>query len=69
MVDVLVTTLKVRMMTPQTSVVSVELLLDDVVLLPQTMDQGLVVGSKELEMLPMLTNFLFKTISLKMPPC
>ena len=53
-------------MTGQTNVLAIELLLDDVVPLPQAFYQRLVVGYKELDMLPILTRLLFKTVALEM---
>ena len=56
-------------MTSHPLVVPVKLLLDDVVPLPQSGHQGLVVIGKELEMLPILTKLSLQAISLEMPPC
>ena len=52
------------MMTNQLSVLLVELLLDNVVPFLQAVDKGLVVGNKELDVLPVLTSLLFQMISL-----
>ena len=41
-------------------------LLDDVVPLPQAFYQRLVVGDKELDMLPILARLLFETVALEM---
>ena len=64
-----VVTLNVCMMVPQPSVVSVKLLLDDGVPLPQTSNQHLIVVDEELDVLPVLANLLFKTIALKWSLC
>ena len=56
-------------MTSHPLVVPVELLLDNVVPLPQSGHQGLVVVGKELEVLPILAEFSLQTITLEMPPC
>ena len=53
-------------MVSQPIVLTVELLLDDVVPLPQTFYQGLVVGDKELDVLPILARLLFETVALEM---
>ena len=57
------------MMVPHPLVVPVKLLLDNVVPLPQGGHQGLVVGGKELDVLPVLVELSLQTISLEMPPC
>ena len=62
-------TIDVGTMTSHPPVVPVKLLLDDVVPLPQSGHQGLVVAGKELDMLPVLTKLSLQTISLEMPPC
>ena len=51
--------------TSQPHVLTVELLLDDVVPLPQAFYQCLVVGYKELDVLPILTRLLFETVALE----
>ena len=53
-------------MASQPHVLTVELLLDDVVPLPQAFYQRLVVGYKELDVLPILTRLLFETVALEM---
>ena len=50
-------------------VVPVKLPLDNVVPLPQSGHQGLVVVGKELDMLPILAELSLQTITLEMPPC
>ena len=50
----------------QPNVLTVELLLDEVVPLLQTFYQSLVVGNKELDVLPILARLLFKTVTLEM---
>ena len=57
-------TLDFRAMTCQPRVLVVELLLDNAVLLPQAVDQSLVVVNKELDILLILLDLMFKTISL-----
>ena len=53
-------------MASQPHILTVELLLDDVVPLPQAFYQRLVVGNKELDMLPVLARLLFETVALEM---
>ena len=53
-------------MTSQPIVLTVELFLDDVVPLPQAFNQRLIVGDKELDVLPILVRLLFETVALKM---
>ena len=62
-------TIDVGMMTSHPLVVPVKLPLDNVVPLPQSGHQGLVIGSQELDVLPILMEFLLQTIILEMPPC
>ena len=50
----------------QLRVLTVELLLDDVVPLLQAFYQRLVVGDKDLDMLPILARLLFETVALEM---
>ena len=57
---------KVLAVTSQPNVLTVKLLLDNVVPLLQAFYQGLVVGSKELDMLPILVRLLFETVALGM---
>ena len=57
------------MMTSHPRIVPVELPLDNVVPLPQSGHQGLVVGRKELEVLPILAELSLQTITLEMSPC
>ena len=57
---------KVLPVASQPHVLTVKLLLDDVVPLPQAFYQRLVVGDKELDVLPVLARLLFKTIALEM---
>ena len=66
LLDVCLVVVQVPPVTGQTNVLTVELLLDDVVPLLQTFYQSLVVGDKELDVLPVLTRLLFKTIALEM---
>ena len=53
-------------MASQPNVLTVELFLDDVVPFLQAFYQRLVVGDKELDVLPILACLLFKTIALEM---
>ena len=53
-------------MTSQLYVLTVELFLDNVVPLPQTVYQCLVVVDKELDVLPVLARLLFETVALEM---
>ena len=64
--DVLLVVVKVSPVTSQPHVLTVELLLDDVVPLPQAFYQRLVVGNKDLDMLPVLARLLFETVALEM---
>ena len=57
---------QVLFMASQPNVLMVELFLDDVVPLPQTLYQSLVVGDKELDVLPVLVCLLFETVALEM---
>ena len=66
LLDVLLVVIKVLPMTSQPRVLTVELLLDEVVPLPQAFYQCLVVGDKELDMLPILARLLFETVALEM---
>ena len=66
LLDVLLVVVKVLVLSSQPNVLMVELLLDDVVPLLQTFYQSLVVGYKELDVLPILTRLLFKTVTLEM---
>ena len=50
----------------QPNILTIELLLDDVVPLPQAFYQRLVVGDKELDVLPILARLLFETVTLEM---
>ena len=53
-------------MAGQPIVLTVELFLDNVVPLPQAFYQRLVIGDKELDVLPILARLLFETIALEM---
>ena len=53
-------------MASQPNVLMVELFLDDVVPFPQAFYQRLVIGDKELDVLPILARLLFKTVTLEM---
>ena len=57
---------EVLVVMSQPNVLTVELLLDDVVPLLQALNQSLVVGNKELDVLPILARLLFKTVTLEM---
>ena len=66
LLDVLLVVVQVPAVTSQPIVLMVELLLDDVVPLPQAFYQRLVVGDKELDVLPVLARLLFETVALEM---
>ena len=66
LLDVLLVVVEVFSVASQPHVLTVELLLDDVVPLPQAFYQRLVVGYKELDVLPVLARLLFETVALKM---
>ena len=66
LLDVLLVVVKVLPVAGQPNVLTVKLLLDDVVPLPQAFYQRLVVGNKELDVLPILARLLFETIALEM---
>ena len=53
-------------MAGQPIVLTVELVLDEVVPFSQAFYQRLVVGDKELDVLPILARPLFKTVALEM---
>ena len=53
-------------MTSQPNILAVELFLDNVIPLLQTLYQCLVVGYKELDVLPILARLLFETVTLEM---
>ena len=64
--DVLLVVVEVFSVTSQPNVLAVELLLDDVAPLLQTLYQCLVVGYKELDVLPILACLLFEMVALEM---
>ena len=66
LLDVLLVVVEVLSVASQPRVLTVELLLDDVVPLLQAFYQRLIVGDKELDMLPILARLLFETITLEM---
>ena len=66
LLDVFLVVIKVLPVMRQPNVLTIELLLDDVVPLLQTLYQCLVVGYKELDVLPILARLLFETVALKM---
>ena len=66
LLDVLLVVVEVLLMTSQLYVLTVELFLDNVVPLPQTVYQCLVVVDKELDVLPVLARLLFETVALEM---
>ena len=66
LLDVLVVVVEVLPVMSQLNVLPVELFLDDVVPLLQALDQSLVVGDKELDVLPILACLLSETVALKM---
>ena len=66
LLDVILVVVEILPVTSQPIVLTVELLLDDVVPLPQAFYQRLVVGDKELDVLPVLARLLFETVALEM---
>ena len=66
LLDVLLVVVEILSVASQPHVLTVELLLDDVVPLPQAFYQRLVVGNKELDVLPILARLLFETVALEM---
>ena len=58
-------TIDVGAMTPQPCVMPVKLPLDNVVPLPQSGHQGLVIASKEPDVLPLLVELALQTITLE----
>ena len=66
LLDVLLVIVKVLPVASQPHVLTVELLLDDVVPLPQALYQRLVIGDEELDVLPILARLLFETVALEM---
>ena len=66
LLDILLVVVEVLPVTSQPNVLTVKLLLDDVVPLLQTLYQCLVVGYKELDVLPILARLLFETVALEM---
>ena len=66
LLDVLLVVVEVLVVTSQPNVLTVKLFLDDVVPLLQALYQRLVVGDKELDVLPILARLLFETVALEM---
>ena len=66
LLDVLLVVVKVLSVASQPRVLTVELFLDDVVPLLQAFYQRLIVGDKELDVLPILVRLLFETVALEM---
>ena len=66
LLDVLLVVVQVLPVTSQPIVLTVELFLDDVVPLPQAFYQRLVIGDKELDVLPILVRLLFEMVTLEM---
>ena len=66
LLDVLLVVVQVLPVASQPHVLTVELFLDDVVPLLQAFDQRLVIGDKELDVLPILARLLFETVALEM---
>ena len=66
LLDILLVVVQVLPVTSQLNILTVELLLDDVVPLLQALYQRLVVGDKELDVLPILARLLFETVTLEM---
>ena len=66
LLDVLLVVVQIRPVVSQPNVLTVELLLDDIVPFPQAFYQCLIIGNKELDVLPILVCLLFETIALEM---
>ena len=66
LLDILLVIVQVLPVTSQPNVLMVELFLDNIVPLLQTLYQCLVVSYKELDMLPILARLLFETVALEM---
>ena len=66
LLDVLLVVVQILSMTGQPNVLTVELFLDNVIPFLQTFYQCLVVGDKELDVLPVLTCLLFEMVALEM---
>ena len=66
LLEVILVVVKIPPVASQPIVLTVELLLDDVVPFPQAFYQRLVVGDKELDVLPVLARLLFETVALEM---
>ena len=65
LLDVLLVVVQVLVVASQPNILTVELLLDDVVPFPRAVDQRLVIGDEELDVLPILARLLFETITLE----
>ena len=66
LLNVLLVVVEILPVMGQPSVLTIKLLLDDVVSFPQAFYQHLIVGDKELDVLPILARLLFKTVALEM---
>ena len=66
LLDILLVVIQVLPVAGQPNVLTVKLFLDDVVPLLQALYQRLVVGDKELDVLPILARLLLETVALKM---
>ena len=66
LLDVLLVAVEILLVAGQPIVLTVKPFLDDVVPLPQAVYQRLVVGDKELDVLPILARLLFETVALEM---
>ena len=66
LLEVLLVVVQVLPVTSQPNILMVKLFLDDVVPLLQAFYQHLVVGDKELDVLPILARLLFETVALEM---
>ena len=66
LLDVLLVVVEILLVTGQPHVLTVELLLDNVVPFLQAFYQRLIVGDKELDVLPILARLLFETVALEM---
>ena len=66
LLDVRLVVVQILPVAGQPIVLTVELFLDNVIPCPQAFYQHLVVGDKELDVLPILACLLFETIALEM---
>ena len=63
LLDILLVVVEVLLVASQPRVLTVELLLDNVVPFLQAFYQRLIIGDKELDVLPILARLLFETVN------